>query len=306
MSLGFNAPAPPFFGAMPAKSAEGFGAAIFAAPHGTPYPGIDNAAHEGTGRALRAALADEPHWAGHWNFDFDGPLLGERGFRLADLGDLPTTPLDGPGNRALIEAATRAVLAAGAVPIMLGGDDSVPIPFIAGFSEAGPLTVLQIDAHIDWREKRRGERWGYSSTMRRASEMAHVEGIVQVGARGLGSARRQEMEAAHEWGARIVTARELHAQGVEAALRHVPEGARVLVTLDCDGLDPSAIPAVAAPTPGGLTYAQVVELLEGVTRRGTLVGFDLIEFVPARDPAGIGAITAANIVVNVVGRLAGA
>ncbi|HEV7251655.1 MAG TPA: arginase family protein [Mesorhizobium sp.] len=304
MSLSFNPPAPPFFGAALAESAKGFGAAVFAAPHGTPYPGIDNTAHEGTGAALREALADEPHWAGHWNFDFDGPLLGEHRFRLADVGDLPTTPLDGPRNRGLIEAATREVLAAGAVPIMLGGDDSVPIPFIAGFSEAGPLTILQIDAHIDWREERRGERFGYSSTMRRASEMGHVERIVQVGARGLGSARREEVETARAWGARIVPARELHAQGVEAALRHVPQGARVLVTLDCDGLDPSANPAVVAPTPGGLTYAQVIDLLEGVGRRAKLVGFDLIEFVPARDPTGIGAITAANIVVNVVGRLA--
>jgi agmatinase len=59
-----------------------------------------------------------------------------------------------------------------------------------------------------------------------------------------------------------------------------------------------------APTPGGLSYTQVIDLIAGVARRGRLVGFDLIEFVPERDPDGISALTAARVLVNVIGALA--
>jgi len=279
-------------------------AMLFAAPHGTPYPDIDNRVHEDTGRAIRASFGEEADWVDHWNYDFGGTLLGERGFRLADLGDLPTASADGPGNRRLIEDLTRRILARGAVPLMLGGDDSVPIPFLAGFAEHGPITILQVDAHIDWRDERRGEPLGYSSTMRRASELPHVERIVQVGMRGFGSARRTEVEAAAAWGAQIVTAYEVHDAGVDAALAHVPAGARVVITFDCDALDPPAMPAVMAPTPGGLTYAEAIALITGVAERATIAGFDLIEFVPSRDPDGSAATTAASLVSHVIGTLA--
>ena len=294
-------------GATPAATPEAADAhaMLFAAPHGTPYPGIDNRVHEATGHAVRASFGAEAHWVDHWNYDVGGTLLGDGGFRLADLGDLATSPDDGPGNRALIEDLTRRILARGAVPLMLGGDDSVPIPFLAGFASAGPITILQVDAHIDWREHRRGEPLGYSSTMRRASELAHVERIVQVGMRGFGSARREEVEAAASWGAEIVTAYDVHRDGIGAALMHVPDGARVVITFDCDALDPAAMPAVMAPTPGGLTYAQALGLIRGVAERAVIAGFDLIEFVPGRDPDGSAATTAASLVSAVIGTLAG-
>jgi arginase family enzyme len=78
-----------------------------------------------------------------------------------------------------------------------------------------PVWILQIDAHIDWRDEVHGERCGYSSPMRRASEMPHVAGIVQVGLRSVGSARLTDIEAARHYGSRLVTAREVHAQGIE-------------------------------------------------------------------------------------------
>ncbi len=155
---------------------------------------------------------------------------------------------DNAGNRARIEARTREILVDGAVPILIGGDDSLPIPFFAAFADHGPIWILQIDAHIDWRDEIAGERHGYSSPMRRASEMPHVAGLIQVGLRSVGSARDVEIDAARAFGSRFVTAREIHAAGVEAALRHLPEGARVVITLDCDGLDPGIMTGVAART----------------------------------------------------------
>jgi len=297
-------PDPPFLGTEYATSAKGFDAAIFAAPHGTPYRGIDNRVHAKTGSMLRNAIADDAEFAESWDFDFAGPLLGHNGFRVADLGDLGTKPKDGTGNRELIAGCTQAILAAGAVPLMIGGDDSVPIPFIAAFADEGPLTILQIDAHIDWRDERRGERMGFSNTMRRASEMPHVNAMVQVGARGIGSAREGEVRDAQTWGAKLVTARTVHDQGIAAALDHVPDGCRCLITLDLDALEASAMPAVAYPTPGGLTYTQVTGLIHGVASKARIAGFDMIEFVPGRDVSGLAAFTAARILWNVIGALA--
>ncbi len=304
MHSSFTPAGQPFFGArgdVPIADAD---AVVFGAPHGTPYPGIDNAPYAAAPDALRAALAEDAEWTDHWDFDLDGPLLADSGFVLADAGNLKTVSADGAGNRELIRQAAAEIAGAGAVPIMFGGDDSTPIPFFEGLAARGPLTIVQVDAHIDWRDGRRGEPLGFSSTMRRASEMAHVERIVQVGIRGLGSARRREVEIARGWGAEIVTARMVHRQGIDCVLAHIPKGANCVITFDCDALDAGIMPAVMAPTPGGLTYLQMIDLIAGVAARARIVGFDLIEFVPGRDPSGTASITAARIVANLIGALA--
>ncbi|WP_413988009.1 agmatinase [Labrys okinawensis] len=279
------------------------GIVLFGAPHGSTYPGADSSGFAGTPAAIRAASQDDAQFLDSWDFDLGGPLFEGKEPSCIDAGDLPTLPHDNAGNRRLIEEKTRAILTAGAVPMMIGGDDSVPIPFFTGFAGHGPIWILQIDAHIDWRDERYGEPLGYSSTMRRASEMPHVAGIVQAGIRGVGSARPQEVETARRWGAHLVTAQEIHAEGIETALRHIPAGARVVVTLDCDGLDPSVMPGVAGRTPGGLTYLQAIGLIEGASRRGRIAGFDLIEFHTPADIGGITALTAARLLVNVIGRI---
>ncbi|RWM27768.1 agmatinase [Mesorhizobium sp.] len=274
---------------------------IFGAGHGSTYPGKDSSGYVLAADAIRAASQDDSPLVEHWDFDLGGPLFDGKPVCCVDAGNVLTIMHDNDGNRARIEAKTREVLAMPAVPILLGGDDSVVIPFLAGFADHGPVWILQIDAHIDWRDEVDGERYGYSSPMRRASEMPHIAGIVQVGLRSVGSARLAEIEAARRYGSRFVTALEVHAQGVEAALKHIPEGARVVVTLDCDGLDPSIMPGVAARTPGGLTYTQVIELIAGLGKRGRIVGFDLVEFYPPADIDGLSALTAARLIVNAIG-----
>ncbi|RUU04946.1 agmatinase [Mesorhizobium sp. M7A.T.Ca.TU.009.01.3.2] len=295
-------PSPPFLG-FPDRLADGHmpRAVIFGAGHGSTYPGKDSRGHALAADAIRTASQDDAAFVEHWDFDLGGPLFDGKPASCIDVGDILTTMHDNAGNRVRIEAKTREILSLPAVPILVGGDCSMTIPFLAGFAEHGPVWVLQIDAHIDWRDEVHGERHGYSSPMRRASEMPHVAGMVQVGLRSVGSARITEIEAARRYGSRFVTAREVHAQGVEAALRHIPEGARVVVTLDCDSLDPSIMPGVAARTPGGLTYTQVIDLIAGLGRRARIAGFDLVEFYPPADIDGLSALTAARLLVNVVG-----
>ena len=244
----------------------------------------------------------------HYDFDIGRALTEGGGIALADCGDVPggPRPSDGPANRERAEAAVRAILERGAVPIVLGGDDSVPIPFFRAFEGRGPFTVVQVDAHLDWRDEIYRERHGYSSPMRRASEHAWVTGMVQVGLRGIGSARPSDVADAQSWGSRLVTAREVRTKGISAALDHVPEGGEFLVTIDCDGIDPADFPSLSGPAPGGISYYDVVDLIRGVADKGRIAGLDIVEFGPAHDSSsGIGATVCARLVLTAIAAMIG-
>jgi agmatinase len=147
-----------------------------------------------------------------------------------------------------------------------------------------------------------GNRFGYGSPMRRAAEMPWITGMVQVGIRGLGSGTADQHVDARAWGSQIVTMQDIRRDGIVAALSAVPEGGDCFVTIDFDGLDPSVVPAVNMPTPGGLSYQDVLELLQGVARKSRIVGATLVEFVPSRDDAkGLAAVTASRIALITIG-----
>jgi agmatinase len=288
-------------------SAEDFAAleariALLGVPCATPYRSV-GAYCAGAPRAIRDAIAGYAANLHHVDFDVGGPIFPNT-ITAVDGGDLACTEADPAANRAAIRQAVATVIARGATPIVIGGDDSVPIPVFEAFHDRGPFTVVQIDAHIDWREEVAGERFGLSSTMRRVSEMAHVERIVQVGQRGIGSARPGDLADAKAWGAIFVRAEAVHEHGIAPVVDAVPAGSQVLVTLDCDGLDPTIVPGVIAPAPGGLTYWQAIGILRGIAAKARMAAFDLVEFVPERDVAGLGALTAARIIANVLGLMA--
>jgi agmatinase len=250
--------------------------------------------------ALRARSRRLAHFADHHDFDLDGPMLvGSPPLRVVDAGDVDGTAADGAGNSSRAESAVRTILAAGAIPIVLGGDDSVPIPVLRAYSDRHPFSVLQIDAHLDFRDEVGGVRDGYSSPMRRAAEMDHVERIVQVGLRGVGSARSSDVADARAAGNLLVTARELRQRGVAWLLEQLPEGEPVFIAFDLDGLDPSVAPAVSGISPGGLSYDDVSDLIGGVAARCKVVGAAFTELVPALDVNGV----SAKVVVRLVMRL---
>jgi agmatinase len=187
---------------------------LFGAGFGSAYPGSNDTGHALAADAIRAASQEDAPLIDHFDFDLGGPLFDGKPVSCIDIGNIKTTHHDNAGNRARIEAQTRQVLDQKAVPILLGGDCSVTIPFISAFAGRGPMWVLQIDAHIDWRDEVRGERYGYSSPMRRASEMPDVAGMVQVGLRSVGSARASDVNDALAYGSCFVTARDMQSQGV--------------------------------------------------------------------------------------------
>lgn len=282
--------------------------AIFGAGVGTPYPARGEVGYDLTTgsadapAAVRVAVNQTSTDIDHYDFDLGGPLLPQ-GRRLADLGDL--LPDDrAEVNRDRIQGATRRILGAGAIPILIGGDDSVPIPFLRAFADGGPIDILQIDAHIDWRDSIGGEALGYSSTMRRASELPFVRSITQVGMRGVGSARVQEVQAALAWGARLVTVREARALGPDGVAGLMPDGGRLVVQVDADAFDPSVCPAVNAPTPGGFRFEELADLIAAAIARKGLAGLSVVELVPAQDPYRQSANAVGRLVCNAIGQAA--
>lgn len=277
--------------------------AILGVPHGMPYarPGATVGCAEAPA-AVRARSQRLAHFRGHHDFDTAGPMLPlDSGPRLVDAGDVQGDPADGAGNSRRTTDAVAALLDRGVVPVCIGGDDSVPIPILRAFEGHAPITVLQVDAHLDFRDEVDGVREGYSSAMRRASEMAHVARIVQVGLRGVGSARPSDVADAHAAGNLLVTARELRERGVPWLLAQLGADERIFLSFDSDGLDPPVVPAVSAPSPGGLTYAQASELLRGVGPR--LVGAAFTEYVPALDHDGLSALVVARLMITLLSGL---
>jgi len=297
-----NAASFPTFLGLPASepTAVQGGVAVLGVPHGVPYPNRGAAAGcADAPRAIRHRSARLAGFLGHHDFDTGQAMLPNPG-RIVDCGDVLGDPADGPGNAARAEATIRTLLERGATPIVLGGDDSIPIPVMRAYAGREPMIVLQVDAHLDFRDEVAGVTDGYSSPMRRASEMEHVTRVVQVGLRGVGSARPADVADARAAGGLLVTAREMRERGVGWVLEQLPEGAAVFLAFDLDGLDPGLFPAVSAPLPGGLSWDEAGDLVSGAARRCRLVGAAFTELVPERDSSGYSALVATRLVIRLL------
>jgi agmatinase len=236
-------------------------------------------------------------------YDHEDDVTYLEGVRMVDIGDADIVHTDTETSHANIEAGVRAILAAGALPVVIGGDHSVNIPCIRAFDGQGPIHIVQIDAHLDFVDVRHGVRFGHGNPMRRAAEQAHVTGLSQFGIRNVSSTAREGYEAARAMGSDILSVRQVRKLGVEAVLARVPEGACYYVTIDIDGFDPSIAPGTGTPSHGGFLYYEVLELLAGLATRGDVVGIDLVEVAPDYDHTGTTAILAAQVLLNFIGRI---
>ena len=163
---------------------------------------------------------------------------------------------------------------------------------------------MQIDAHLDFVDERHGVRYGHGNPMRRAAEKPYVTGLSQVGIRNVSSTARDGYEDARSMGSDIVSVRHFRKMGVDAMLDRIPEGARYYVTIDIDGFDPSIAAGTGTPSHGGFLYYEVLEFLDGLTRRGNIVGVDLVEVAPDYDLSGSTTTLAAQLLLNLIGRIA--
>lgn len=244
---------------------------------------------------------------GAYDHEDDVTYLPADRVRIVDIGDADIVHTDTLRSHANIEYGVRKILAAGALPVVLGGDHSINIPCIAAFEDDcagnGPIHIVQIDAHLDFVDERHGVRYGHGSPMRRAAEKPWVTGLSQFGIRNVSSTAKEGYDAARAMGADILSVRQIRKLGVEAVLERIPAGARYYVTIDIDGFDPSIAPGTGTPSHGGFVYYEVLELLAGLARRGPIVGVDLVEVAPDYDHTGTTAILAAQVLMNLLGRI---
>jgi agmatinase len=279
--------------------------AIIGVPYTVPYTLAESRQPSSTAPAAVREQSSRYIWSfGHHDFDFGGPALAGRELRVADCGDVRMEAGQYAANAERAQQAIAAILDRGAVPIILGGDHAVPIPVFKAYAGRSEIFIVQLDAHIDWRDEVNGIREGLSSPMRRASEMQHVTGMAQVGIRAVGSARAAEVEAAHAYGSLLITAEEVHEQGVAAILERIPERASYYITVDADGLDPAIAPGVGAPAFGGLSYYQALRLILGVAAKGRLAGFDIVEIQPERDVQSLTSLLAARLCIAAIAAVA--
>jgi len=244
---------------------------------------------------------------GAYDHEDDVTYLPADRVRIVDIGDADIVHTDTLRSHANIEYGVRKILAAGALPVVLGGDHSINIPCIAAFEDDcarnGPIHIVQIDAHLDFVDERHGVRYGHGSPMRRAAEKPWVTGLSQFGIRNVSSTAKEGYDAARAMGADILSVRQIRKLGVEAVLERIPAVARYYVTIDIDGFDPSIAPGTGTPSHGGFVYYEVLELLAGLARRGPIVGVDLVEVAPDYDHTGTTAILAAQVLMNLLGRI---
>lgn len=240
---------------------------------------------------------------GAYDHEDDITYLPADKVRMVDLGDADIIHTDTEQSHANIEFGVRKILAAGALPIVLGGDHSINIPCINAFEGQEPIHIVQIDAHLDFVDERHGVRHGHGNPMRRAAEKPYVTGLSQIGIRNVSSTAKEGYDDARAMGSDILSVRQFRKLGVEAVLDRIPEGVRYYVTIDIDGFDPSIAPGTGTPSHGGFLYYEVLELLDGLARRGDVVGMDLVEVAPDYDHSGSTTILAAQILMNAIGRI---
>lgn len=241
--------------------------------------------------------------SGAYDFEDDVVYMPAGSVRMVDIGDADMVHTNTEKSHDNIEYGVRKILAAGALPVVLGGDHSINIPCIAAFEGHEPFHLVHIDAHLDFVDERHGVRHGHGNPLRRAAEKPVVSGMTQIGIRNVSSTAREGYEEARRMGSDIISVRQLRKLGVQGVLDRIPKGVRYYLTIDIDGFDPSIAPGTGTPSHGGLTYYEGLEIFAGLALQGEVVGIDLVEVAPDYDHSGSTAILAAQLLLNTIGRV---
>ncbi len=281
---------------------------IMGVPFGLPYyPNELSNDQSTTPDILRSnaqdAAWDEPRTLKHFDWDLGGPLLDNKDIRIVDCGNVTADFRDPREHYRRAEKVAKKIFDSNATLICLGGDHGIPIPIMRALPNGEPVVLIQIDAHMDWRDEVNGEKEGYSSPIKRASELSSISAIYQIGLRGVGSGRQQEYEDATNYGSNLISAYEVHNIGIKAILDKIPNDVNFYVTIDVDGMDPTIMPAVNAPTPGGLNWLQIREFVHGIVKKGRVLGFDLVEISPSFEKGNTTLVHAERLICNFIGAM---
>jgi len=241
--------------------------------------------------------------AGAYDHEDDITYLEQEKVTIVDIGDADIIHTDTLKSHKNIEQGVRAILKANAIPIILGGDHSVNIPCINAFSDEKPFHLIQIDAHLDFVDERHGVRYGHGNPMRRASEKKYVTGLSQFGIRNVSSTAKDGYEDARKMGSDIQSVRQFRKLGVKKMLNRIPLGERYYITIDIDAFDPSIASGTGTPSHGGFLYYEILEFLDGLTKHGQVIGVDLVEVAPDYDHTDSTSTLAAQLLLNLIGRI---
>ena len=241
--------------------------------------------------------------AGAYDHEDDIVYLPPNTTRIVDIGDADIIHTDTIKSHANIEYGVKKILDANAVPVVLGGDHSINIPCINAFSNQEPIHIIQIDAHLDFVDERHGVRFGHGNPMRRASEKAYVVGMTQIGIRNVSSTAREGYIDAKERGSSIFSVRQFRKIGIDEILNNIPKNLRYYLTIDIDAFDPSIAAGTGTPSHGGFYYYEILELIDGLSKQGNIVGLDLVEVAPDYDVTNSTSTLAAQLLMNTIGRM---
>ncbi len=211
---------------------------------------------------------------------------------MADLGDVDTSgDVDKTFSR--IEKAVLEILDKKARPIILGGDHSITYPILRALAKVHKsLAILHFDAHPDLYEDLYGDRFSHASPFARILEDGLAQELVQVGVRAATSDQR---EKARSFGVRMIEMKDFH-DGLNLPFRRP-----LYISFDLDALDPAFAPGVSHHEPGGLTTRQALDIIHSLNAK--IIGLDVVELNPLRDPAGITAAAAVKIIKETAGMM---
>jgi guanidinobutyrase len=223
---------------------------------------------------------------------------------VADIGDVATNPYNLEDSIRIIEEAYTEILEHGCRPLGLGGDHAITLPILRAMAKKhGPLGLIHVDAHADCNDEMFGERFTHGTFARRSVEEGLLDGrrVAQIGLRGSGYSA-DDLTWGRAQGFRIVTAEECWHRSLAPLMEEVCPGVAggpVYLSFDIDALDPSCAPGTGTPEIGGLTTVQALEIIRGC-RGLDLVGCDVVEVSPPYDPSGNTALTAANLLFEML------
>ena len=241
--------------------------------------------------------------AGAYDFEDDITYLPSDSTRIVDIGDADIIHTDTIKSHANIKFGVKKILAANAIPVVIGGDHSINIPCIDAFENEEPIHLIQIDAHLDFVDERHGVKYGHGNPMRRASEKEYVSGMTQIGIRNVSSTAKEGYVDAREKGSKIFSVRHVRQMGLNKILDEIPKGKRYYISIDIDAFDPSIASGTGTPSHGGFYYYEVLELIDGIIKQGSVVGLDLVEVAPDYDVTNSTSTLAAQLLMNTIGRI---
>ncbi|WP_298934797.1 agmatinase [uncultured Ruegeria sp.] len=224
--------------------------------------------------------------------------------QIADIGDLAINTFSLADSLKIIKESYDAILAKGVTPVAMGGDHSITLPILRAIAaKHGPVALVHVDAHADVNDEMFGERETHGTVFRRAYEEQLIvpDKTFQIGIRGSGYAASDFTEA-KGWGFRQFPAWELWQQNltqIGSTIRKTIGDHPVYITYDIDSLDPSFAPGTGTPEIGGLTTPQALQLIHALGGVN-VVGCDLVEVSPPYDPSGNTALTAANLLFEML------